>query len=87
MMGGSAFDIIEIIQDYENFHFGETTRDFSDPEGLINMFAYIVGEYWLNKSKTLRDNWNNILSEEDLEDIIDELENVVYKFGDENNLV
>lgn len=42
--GDEVFNIIEIIREYEDFHFGEVTTGFSDPERVVNMYAYIVGE-------------------------------------------
>ena len=39
-----AFDVIGIIRDYEKDNFGELSTDISDPEKVVNMYAYIVGE-------------------------------------------
>ena len=47
--GDEVFNIIEIIREYEDFHFGEVTTDFSDPERVVNMYAYIVGEEVVNE--------------------------------------
>ena len=33
-----------LSQDYEEFNFGELTTDISDPEKVVNMYVYIVGE-------------------------------------------
>ena len=43
-LGDRVFDVIETIREYEDFHFGEVNTDFSSPEGVVNMYAYIVGE-------------------------------------------
>ena len=43
-LGDKAFDIISIIKDYEEDNFGEAHTDLSDPEKVVNMYAYIVGE-------------------------------------------
>ena len=43
-LGDMAFDIIGIIKDYEEDTFGESHTDLSDPEKVVNMYAYIVGE-------------------------------------------
>lgn len=55
--GNEVFNIIETIREYEDFHFGEVTTDFSDPERVVNMYAYIVGEEivgeWLNKREAI----------------------------------
>jgi hypothetical protein len=43
-LGSNVFEVIEIIKEYENDHFGEVSTDFSDPEKVVNMYVYIVGE-------------------------------------------
>lgn len=43
-LGSEAFDCIGDIQEYENNNFGEVTSDLSDPERVVNMWVYIVGE-------------------------------------------
>lgn len=44
-----TFDAIEKIREYEQDNFGEVNTDFSDPEKVANMLAYIVGEEKLNE--------------------------------------
>ena len=39
-----VFNVIDIIKKYENFHFGSVNTDLSDPEKVVNMYVYIVGE-------------------------------------------
>ena len=43
-LGDRAFQIIEIIKEYEQSNFGEVFTDFSSPEAVVNMYTYIVGE-------------------------------------------
>jgi hypothetical protein len=43
-LGGDAFDCIYDIQEYENFHFGKVTTELSEPEKVVNMYVYVVGE-------------------------------------------
>ena len=43
-LGNMAFDVINFIKEYEQFNFGEVNTDFSDPEKVVNMYAYIIGE-------------------------------------------
>tara|TARA_B100000424_G_scaffold247380_1_gene219726 strand:- start:187 stop:540 length:354 start_codon:yes stop_codon:yes gene_type:complete len=43
-LSDEVFHVIQIIKEYENFNFGEVTTDFSEPEKVVNMYAYIVGE-------------------------------------------
>jgi hypothetical protein len=43
-LGDQVFNVIEYIKEYENDNFGEVTTDFSDPEKIVNMYVYIIGE-------------------------------------------
>ena len=43
-LGDNVFEIIEEIKTYEKDNFGEVNTDFSDPEKVVNMYAYIIGE-------------------------------------------
>ena len=43
-LGDMAFDVINFIKDYEQDNFGEVHTDLSDPEKVVNMYAYIIGE-------------------------------------------
>ena len=36
------------IKDYEQSNFGQVTTDFSDPEKVVNMYVYIIGEDIVN---------------------------------------
>ena len=36
------------LKEYENDNFGEVNTDFSDPEKVVNMYVYIIGEYIVN---------------------------------------
>lgn len=39
-----VFDAIELVQTYEKEQFGEIYTDLSDPEKLLNMVYYIIGD-------------------------------------------
>ena len=39
-----VFNVIEVIKEYEQFNFGEIFTDFSEPERVVNMYTYIIGE-------------------------------------------
>ena len=69
-----VFNGISIVQDYEKENFGEVNTDLSSSEKVVNMLVYIAGEEVLSISQTLQDNWNNRLSDEDIQAIINELE-------------
>lgn len=43
-LSDKVFDIIEFIKEYEQDNFGEVYTDFSDPEKIVNMYVYIIGE-------------------------------------------
>ena len=43
-LGDKVFDVIEHIREYEDWHFGEVSTDFSDAERVVNMYTYIIGE-------------------------------------------
>ena len=43
-LGADAFDAIAMIKDYELDNFGEVYTDLSNPEQVVNMAVYIIGE-------------------------------------------
>ena len=63
-----VWEAIEKVQTYEKDTFGEVYTDLSDPEKLINMLYYIIGEEVLYEMmegvKVWNDNWNNVATEE-----------------------
>ena len=67
------FAAIEEIREYEKSNFGEVNTDFSSSEKVVNMYAYIKGEEILSESKTLQDKWEDRLTDEDIQAIKDEL--------------
>ena len=71
--GPGVFEAIELIQDWEEEQFGEKYTDCSNPEAVVNMYAFIRGEDLLSESPTLRSAWNRELTEEDIADIIEEI--------------
>lgn len=72
-LGDMAFECIEAIKEYEQDNFGEVNTDLSDPEKVVNMYAYIVGEEVLQESNTLQRRWNKKLSDDDLDSIKEDL--------------
>lgn len=76
-----VFEAIEKVMDYEKFNFGEVYTDISNPEKLVNMLFYIIGEEVisdLNELEEFNDNWNNSADEETNNIIIDFLKNLKY---------
>ena len=63
-----VWDAIEKIHTYERENFGEVYTDLSDPEKLINMLWYIIGEEVLFEMmdgvEAWNENWNNVATDE-----------------------
>ena len=55
-LGDQVFNVIEIIKDYEQNNFGSVSTDFSDPEKIVNMYTYIIGEQIVSEYKNKLDN-------------------------------
>ena len=69
-VGDKAFQAMDIIKEYEQFNFGEVATDFCEPEKVVNMLAYIIGEQVLSHSDHLHDKcWDSDLTVEDLQKI------------------
>ena len=68
-----TFDAIGIIQRYENDNFGEVITDLTEPERIINMLAYIIGEIALTYCDTWHEFYDEQLKSEQLELINKEL--------------
>ena len=72
-LGGETFNAIEKVKTYEQDNFGEVSTDLSEPEKVVNMFAYIVGEEILRESETLQGAWDRTLEKSDLDAIAEEI--------------
>ena len=62
-----VFDAIELVQGYEKDQFGEVYTELHNPEKLINMVYYIVGDEVIGEMYEItefEDNWNNRADEE-----------------------
>ena len=62
-----VFDAIEKVQEYEKWNFGEIYTDLSNPEKLINILYYIIGEEVISDMSDIEefeDNWNNFSDDE-----------------------
>ena len=71
-----VFDAIENVRDYELGSFGETYTDITNPEALVNMLYYIIGEEVISDMYDIAafaNNWNNDADEETNAVIISEL--------------
>ena len=74
-LGSEVFDVIETIREYEQSNFGQVSTDFSDPEKVANMNAYILGEEILYDSEIFQQIQieKNILEEDDISNLIEDL--------------
>ena len=70
---GGAFRVIAEIQNYEVMNFGDCSTNFGSSESVANMYAYILGENLLHDLETLKDKWESLLTESDIDSIIEEL--------------
>lgn len=69
-----VFDAIELVQEYEKFNFGEVYTELHNPEKLINMVYYIIGDEVIgemNEIEEFSDNWNNLSDDETNEKILE----------------
>lgn len=73
-----VFEAIEKVQTYEKDNFGEVYTDLSDPEKLVNMLFYIIGEEVLFEMMDgvdeFHNNWNNIATDETNAAILEAIE-------------
>ena len=73
-----VFDAIEKVQTYEKENFGEVYTNLSDPEKLINILYYIIGEEVLYEImdgiEAWNENWNNRATEETNNEILKAIE-------------
>ena len=69
-----VFEAIELVQTYEEDNFGEVNTDFSNPEKLISMVWYVIGDEIISEMyeiEVFNENWNSIADEETNIEIID----------------
>ena len=73
-----VFKAIEKVQQYEKNNSGEVYTDLSNPEKLINMLYYIIGEEVLYEMMenidVLNNNWNNVADDETNAAILEAIE-------------
>jgi len=74
-----VFEAIEKVSEYEKDMFGEVTTDLHDPEKLVNMLFYIIGEEVIAEvdSSTYNERYNCIIDYEDREAIIKDFKEVI----------
>ena len=68
-----VFEAIELVQTYEKEQFGEIYTELSNPEKLLNMVYYIIGDeviYEMYDIPEFNDDWNEQADKETNEAII-----------------
>lgn len=70
-LGDHVFEAIDAIKEYEQENFGQVSTDLSEPEKVVNMYVYILGDQVLAESKTLHslNKWDETLTDDDLKAI------------------
>ena len=71
-----VFDAIETVREYEKSNFGEVYTDVTNPETLVNMLYYIIGEEVISDMydiEAFNNNWNAYADEETNAAIVSEL--------------
>ena len=71
-----VFEAIELVQTYEKDNFGEVYTDLSNPEKLINMVYYIIGDEVIcemNEIEEFEENWNDVADDETNDAIVEKM--------------
>lgn len=71
-----VFEALELVQNYEMDNFGEVNTELSNPEKLVNMLYYIIGDdviCEMSKIEEFEDNWDYEADEETNEAIIEKM--------------
>lgn len=74
-----VFEAIDLVQSYEEDNFGEKYTDVSNPEKLINMVYYVVGDEVIGEMNNIpefSDNWNNRADDETNATIIEAMKEI-----------
>lgn len=69
-----VFEAIRLVQRYEMEQFGEVNTDLSEPEQVINMVYYIIGDEVIGEMYNIPefdDNWNNVADDETNKKIVE----------------
>ena len=78
-----VFEAIELVQTYETEHFGTIYTELSNPERLINMVYYIIGDEIIvdmYQIEEFEDNWNNLADDETNAIIVAKMRETMYSW-------
>lgn len=72
-----VFEAIRLVQRYEKEQFGEVYTDLSEPEEVINMVYYIIGDDVICEMAgaipEFNDNWDNVADDETNKKIVERM--------------
>ena len=75
-----VFEAIEMVQEYEKSQFGEIYTELHNPEKLINMVYYIIGDEiicdMMQKIEVMNDKWDEEADEETNAIIVEAMRNM-----------
>lgn len=71
--GPGIFEAMSEIKEYESINFGMTTTDLTNPEKIVNMYVYILGEKILNRSDTYRRLGMLRIDDDTIDEIIEDI--------------
>lgn len=77
-----VFDAIRLVKEYEIDNFGELFTDIADPEKLVNMLYYIIGDEVIaemNYIAVFYDNWNAMADDKTNAEIIEGIKHIFNK--------
>ena len=56
-LGDEVFNVIGFIKDWEQDNFGEVHTDFTQPEKVVNIYTYIIGQELVNEYLDQIEEW------------------------------
>lgn len=71
-----VFDAIRLVKECEIDNFGELFTDIADPEKLVNMLYYVIGEEVIAEMQYIAvftDNWDNVADDETNAKIVEDM--------------
>ena len=54
-LGQEVFNVIDYIKEYEQENFGSVSTDFSEPEHVVGMYVYILGDRIINTYRSMKE--------------------------------
>ena len=76
-----VFYAIGIVMEYEKEEFGEILTEMNDPEKLLNMLFYVIGDKVMLDIESISDHWDEKANDATNEIIIAEINTMLEKFN------